>query len=168
MKKQKHETVIMFNRRYLNLYHKIPKDIKPYELIIRLYYSKTFHLSLSFLSWKESLSPCNKFSLIGKKQRKILEFMEGSRIMLQMRFPIKEKINCTMRISLIVQWFFLIISTRKLLQKLNFHLLRSNMLPQIFQLLIFNIRKLKLFIMIFRMSYIQIFVKVTHVQFLKK
>jgi len=49
MKKQKDDTVSMFNRRYFNFYHNIPRDIQPSEATTRLYYPTTFHPSLSFI-----------------------------------------------------------------------------------------------------------------------
>lgn len=49
MKRQKDETISMFNRRFHIFYHKMPKEIQPFEASTRLCYATTFHPDLSFL-----------------------------------------------------------------------------------------------------------------------
>ena len=55
MKRQRDETITMFNKRFHNLYYKMPKEIQPTEAVAKLCYATTFHPDLSFLLMERRL-----------------------------------------------------------------------------------------------------------------
>jgi hypothetical protein len=47
-KRRNDETIMKFNRRFENLYHNIPVEIRPSEAVAKVYYALAHHLDLAF------------------------------------------------------------------------------------------------------------------------